>query len=90
MSAAPERVFPAPPASELTFPRVRALRARDVFALAARAWPFIRPYRRHLLFLFLLMLLTFPVGLNNGLAVTSLRSHILFQQEGAVFGDHRG
>ena len=64
MSAAPERVFPAPHASELTFPPARALHARDVFALAARAWPFIRPYRRHLLFLFLLMLLALPVGLT--------------------------
>ena len=64
MSAAPERVFPAPLASELAFPHARALRARDVFALAARAWPFIRPYRRHLLFLFLLMLLALPVGLT--------------------------
>ena len=64
MSAAPERVFPAPPASELTFPPARALHARDVFALATRAWPFIRPYRRHLLFLFLLMLLALPVGLT--------------------------
>jgi ATP-binding cassette, subfamily B, bacterial len=64
LSAAPERVFPAPLTSELTFPHARALRARDVFALAARAWPFIRPYRRHLLFLFLLMLLALPVGLT--------------------------
>jgi ATP-binding cassette, subfamily B, bacterial len=64
LSAAPERGSPAPLASELTYPHARALRARDVFALAARAWPFIRPYRRHLLFLFLLMLLALPIGLT--------------------------
>ena len=64
MSAAPERAFAAPLPSELLFPPARALRARDIVALAARAWPFIRPYRRHLLFLFLLMLLALPVGLT--------------------------
>jgi ABC-type multidrug transport system fused ATPase/permease subunit len=62
LSASPE--IPAEGiASRLGFPQPRALRSRDIFGLVGRAWPFIRPYRRHLLFLFLIMLLALPLGL---------------------------
>jgi ABC-type multidrug transport system fused ATPase/permease subunit len=43
------------------------LRSRDVFGLVSRVWPFIRPYRRHLVYLFLLTLpalLGGLIGLN--------------------------
>jgi len=63
LSAAPERFLPPTPPSNLSFPDARGLRSRDIFGLVARAWPFIRPYRRHLLFLFLVMLLALPFGL---------------------------
>ncbi|MGO9451518.1 MAG: ABC transporter ATP-binding protein [Candidatus Binataceae bacterium] len=64
MSAASETAaISVAPASELAFPEARALRSRDIFHLVGRAWPFMRPYRRHLLFMFLLMLLALPVGL---------------------------
>jgi ABC-type multidrug transport system fused ATPase/permease subunit len=54
----------APPApGEIAFPAPRQLRSRDVFRLAVRAWPFIRPYRRHLLYLILLTLPTLIGGL---------------------------
>jgi len=54
----------APPApGEIAFPEPRALRSRDVFRLAVRAWPFIRPYRRHLVYLVLLTLPTLLGGL---------------------------
>jgi ABC-type multidrug transport system fused ATPase/permease subunit len=66
----PETISAAPPAeSELAFPDARHLRSRDVFGLVARAWPFIRPYRRHLVYLFLL---TLPLMLGGllGLILT--------------------
>jgi len=63
LSATPEpAAISVAPASELAFPEARALRSRDIFRLVGRAWPFMRPYRRHLLFMFLLMLLALPVG----------------------------
>jgi ATP-binding cassette subfamily B protein len=37
----------------LAFPDAHRLRSRDVFRLVGRVWPFIRPYRRHLVYLFL-------------------------------------
>jgi ABC-type multidrug transport system fused ATPase/permease subunit len=49
--------------ADLAFPKARSLRSRDIFGLVSRAWPFIRPYRRHLLFLFFLMLMGLPLGL---------------------------
>ena len=52
MSAEPTIIAP-PSASEIAFPDARRLRSRDVFRLVARVWPFIRPYRRHLVYLFL-------------------------------------
>jgi ABC-type multidrug transport system fused ATPase/permease subunit len=46
-----------------SFPQPSALRSRDVLRLFTRAWPFIRPYRRDLLYLFLLMAPGVLVGL---------------------------
>jgi ATP-binding cassette subfamily B protein len=66
-----ESTIAAPPAaSELTFPDARQLRSRDVFRLVARAWPFIRPYRRHLVYLFLA---TLPLLLGGLLALDLTR-----------------
>ena len=51
----------------MAFPAARRLRSRDVFGLVSRVWPFIRPYRRHLVYLFLLTLpalLGGLIGLN--------------------------
>ncbi len=54
----------APPDPErIAFPHARQLRSRDVFRLAARAWPFIRPYKRHLAYLFLTIIPSLPAGL---------------------------
>ncbi len=39
------------------------MRTRDIFRLVPRAWPFIRPYKRHLLYLLLVMLPGLPGGL---------------------------
>ena len=50
LSAEPTITAP-PSASEIAFPDARRLRSRDVFRLVARVWPFIRPYRRHLVYL---------------------------------------
>jgi len=57
-------------ASELAFPDPRRLRSRDVFRLVARAWPFIRPYRRHLVYLFLA---TMPLLLGGLVALELTR-----------------
>ncbi len=62
MSAEPT-ITASPAASDVAFPDARRLRSRDVFRLVARVWPFIRPYRRHLVYLFLA---TLP-GLFGGL-----------------------
>jgi ABC-type multidrug transport system fused ATPase/permease subunit len=59
-----------PAASELAFPDARSLRSRDVFRLLARVWPFIRPYRRHLVYLFLL---TLPALLGGLVGLTLMR-----------------
>lgn len=62
----------APPTpSELEFPKARQIRSRDIFRLIGRAWPFIRPYRRHLVYLFLL---TLPALLGSliGLILTRI------------------
>ncbi len=54
----------APPdADQIAFPHARQLRSRDVFGLAARAWPFIRPYKRHLVYLLLTIIPSLPAGL---------------------------
>jgi ABC-type multidrug transport system fused ATPase/permease subunit len=61
----------APPApGEIAFPEPRALRSRDVFRLAVRAWPFIRPYRRHLVYL---VLLTLPALLGGLFGLSIVR-----------------
>ncbi|MHB8383069.1 MAG: ABC transporter ATP-binding protein [Candidatus Binataceae bacterium] len=52
-----------PPITAIAFAEPRNLTSRDVFRLFGRAWPFIRPYRRHLLVLFLMMIPALPVGL---------------------------
>ncbi len=66
MSTEPTIIAP-PAASEIAFPDARRLRSRDVFRLVARVWPFIRPYRRHLVYLFLAslpVLIGGLIGLN--------------------------
>ena len=62
MNAEP-KIVPPPAPAELAFPDARRLRSRDVFRLVVRAWPFIRPYRRHLVYLFLLTLPALVGGL---------------------------
>ncbi|HEY6395273.1 MAG TPA: hypothetical protein VIX12_07620, partial [Candidatus Binataceae bacterium] len=50
--------------AQADFPEASRLRSRDIFRLLVRAWPFVRPYRRHLLYLFLLMVIpALPIGL---------------------------
>ncbi len=74
----------------MAFPDARRLRSRDVFRLVSRVWPFVRPYRRHLVYLFLLTLpalLGGLIGLNltriffdvvgNGAALTPAQSWML-------------
>lgn len=59
-----ETAPPLPPAEVVApFPAASRLRSRDVFRLLVRIWPFVRPYKRHLILLFLIMLPTLPVGL---------------------------
>ncbi len=53
----------SPAIVEITFAEPERLTSRDVLRLLGRAWPFIRPYRRHLWFLFLLMVPALPAGL---------------------------
>ena len=45
------------------FPSPEKLRSRDVLHLLIRTWPFIRPYKRHLLYLWLMVLPGVPAGL---------------------------
>ena len=67
----PESTITAPSvSSELAFPEARRLRSRDVFRLLARVWPFIRPYRRHLAYLFLL---TLPLMIGGLVGLTLMR-----------------
>ena len=74
----------------MAFPDARRLRSRDVFRLVSRVWPFVRPYRRHLVYLFLLTLpalLGGLIGLNltriffdvvgNGAALTPAQAWML-------------
>ncbi len=69
MNAEPTITAPPVP-SELAFPEARRLRSRDVFRLVARVWPFIRPYRRHLAYLFLL---TLPLMIGGLVGLTLMR-----------------
>ena len=66
----PESTIAPPPASQLAFPDAHSLRSRDVFRLVARVWPFVRPYRRHLVYLFLLSM---PALLSGLVGLTLLR-----------------
>jgi ABC-type multidrug transport system fused ATPase/permease subunit len=66
-----ESTIAAPAAAAgLAFPDARQLRSRDVFRLVAQAWPFIRPYRRHLAYL---LLATLPLLLGGLLALDLTR-----------------
>jgi hypothetical protein len=53
----------SPPGAELGFPEPHDLSSRDVLRLLCRVWAFARPYKRHLLYLFLLVLPGLPSGL---------------------------
>jgi ABC-type multidrug transport system fused ATPase/permease subunit len=61
---------PVASARELPFAPPSSLTSRDVFRLLARVWPFVRPYRKHLLYLLLLSLPGVATGL---LALTLIR-----------------
>jgi len=77
-----EPTITAPPApGEIAFPDARRLRSRDVFRLIVRVWPFVRSYRRHLAYLFLL---TMP-ALLGGLVGLNL-TRVIFDVVG--HGDH--
>lgn len=69
MDAEPTIIAPPVP-SELAFPEARRLRSRDVFRLVLRVWPFVRPYRRHLVYLFML---TLPALLGGLVALNLTR-----------------
>jgi ABC-type multidrug transport system fused ATPase/permease subunit len=64
-------VVAPPTSSEVAFPQARRLRSRDIFHLLGRVWPFIRPYRRHLTYLFLLTLPAM-IGALIGLILTRI------------------
>ncbi len=68
---------PVGPEGELSFAAPSRVRSRDVFRLLPRAWPFIRPYQRHLI---CLVLLTLPGLAAALLALTLIR--ILFDVVG--------
>ncbi|HXW84624.1 MAG TPA: ABC transporter ATP-binding protein [Candidatus Binataceae bacterium] len=57
MSGTSPAVETAEPAA---FHAPHQLTSRDVFLLLGRLWPFIRPYRRHLVYLFLLLIPWLP------------------------------
>jgi ABC-type multidrug transport system fused ATPase/permease subunit len=60
-----------------SFAEPSRLRSRDIFRLAPRVWPFIRPYKRHLLYLFLAMAPGLPAGL-----FTILMTRVFFDAVG--------
>ncbi len=55
-------------AAARAFPEPSRLTSRDLFRLVPRVWPFIRPYKRHLVYL---MLATLP-GLPGGLLAIAI------------------
>jgi len=57
------QVTTPPSADKLAFPDPHRIRTRDIFRLYARVWPFVRPYRRHLLFLGFAIAPALPAGL---------------------------
>ncbi len=98
MSTAPDiaAATTPPPAAEVRFPEPSELRSRDIFRLVVRAWPFVRPYKRHLLYLLLAIIPTLPVGLialtiirvifdvvGHNKPLTPLEAHLLFLHVGA-------
>ncbi len=62
--------MPVPSPRELTFAPPASLTSRDVLRLLSRVWPFVRPYRKHLLYMLLLSLPGVATGL---LALTLIR-----------------
>jgi ABC-type multidrug transport system fused ATPase/permease subunit len=54
---------PPPLVPKLEFTDSHRLRSRDVFRLIARIGPFVRPYRKHLVFLVLMSIPLLPAGL---------------------------
>jgi len=58
--AAADEHTPADPAA---FPAAEKLRSRDIFRLVPRVWPFIRPFKRHLVYLGLGVVPGLPGGL---------------------------
>jgi ABC-type multidrug transport system fused ATPase/permease subunit len=50
-------------AAATAFPPPEQLRSRDIFRLAPRVWPFIKPYKRHLMYLALGVVPGLPGGL---------------------------
>jgi ABC-type multidrug transport system fused ATPase/permease subunit len=98
LSTAPDiAAATAPPAAaEVRFPEPSELRSRDIFGLLVRAWPFVRPYKRHLLYLLLAIIPTLPAGLlaltmirvlfdvvGHGKPLTPAEAHLLFVHVGA-------
>src|SRR5579863_7428506 len=81
---------------ELPLAAPSSLTSRDVLRLLPRAWPFIRPYQRHLIGLLLLTLPGLGVGLvaltliriffdviGHGQALTALQARMLLLDAGA-------
>jgi hypothetical protein len=62
-SAASTSAVAPPSAERLAFPDPHHIRSRDVFRLFTSVWPFIRPYRRHVMFLILTIVPALPAGL---------------------------
>lgn len=98
MSAAPDiaAATAPPPSAEVHFPEPAELRSRDIFRLLGNAWPFVRPYKRHLLYLLLAIIPTLPVGLitltlirvmfdvvGHNKPLTPFEAHLLFLHVGA-------
>jgi ATP-binding cassette, subfamily B, bacterial len=54
---------PPPVVPKIGFTDSHRLRSRDVFRLLPRIWPFVRPYRKHIIFLVLMSIPLLPAGL---------------------------
>src|ERR1700683_4027456 len=50
-------------AAATAFPEPQDLRSRDIFRLVPRVWPFIKPYKKHLIYLLLSVIPGLPGGL---------------------------
>ena len=53
---------PPPVVPKLEFTNSHRLRSRDVFRLIPRIWPFVRPYRKHVIFLVLMSVPFMPAA----------------------------